>query len=97
VAGCIHLANRTPRGSCRATPGPRAVRPLDALVELTDDRNGLGLWHVWAQIDQGLHARLVDAAWSHGKHWSDGGPGRFSVMLRPRGHRPVVDRREGAF
>jgi hypothetical protein len=57
----------------------RAVAEGVGLLRVRGDRlEATSLRHAWGQIDQGLRAGLVYAAWCHRVHWPvflDGGPG----------------------
>jgi hypothetical protein len=58
---------------------PRGV----GLLRVRGDRlEPTSLRNAWTQIDESLRAGLTFAACCHGVHWSDCGPGRFSMMLR---------------
>jgi hypothetical protein len=61
----------------------RAVAEGVGLLRVRGDRlEPTSLRNAWTQIDESLRAGLTFAACCHGVHWSDCGPGRFSMMLR---------------
>ena len=83
AAGISSARGQPPRGSAMAQRDAvellRAVAEGVGLLRVRGDRlEATSLRHAWAQIDQGLRAGLVYAAWCHRVPWPvflHGGPG----------------------